>query len=69
MSASSLLTLVETVIERRLNGDAYESYTEAEKKFQGTSLKSLMDTRDRLSDEVANDASDGTYVYEMEEPC
>jgi len=53
-TASSLLTLIETVIERRLNGDAYTEYTEAESRFKGEPLEKLFDLRDRLRAEVAS---------------
>ena len=53
-TASELLTLVETVIQRRLNGDAYTEYTEAESRFRGTPLSELFDIRDRLRAEATS---------------
>lgn len=47
-SDATYLAQIEAVITKRLNGDAYESYTEQELSFQGTSLDKLFQIRDRL---------------------
>lgn len=53
---ATLLAAVEAVIEKRLAGDAYTGYTEAggTVRFQGTSLRELIDIRNELQ---AADAS------------
>lgn len=46
---AEMLELVNTAITARLNGDAYEEYSEAAERFRGTSLADLFKIRDRLS--------------------
>ena len=53
MTAAEHLALIDAVIAKRLAGDAYESYTEAQAAFRGTSLVDLYDIRDRLISENA----------------
>ena len=57
MTAAEHLLLIDAVIAKRLAGDAYESYTEAQAAFRGTSLKDLYDIRDRLNAEIGADSS------------
>ncbi len=47
------LALVNSVISKRLAGDAYEGYSEAEAKFNGTPLSELYKIRTQLTQEVA----------------
>lgn len=47
-SDASYLALIESVITKRLNGDAYERYSEQELSFEGTSLDELFKIRERL---------------------
>lgn len=54
MTASQHLALINAVIAKRLAGDAYESYSESEKQFRGTSLGELYRIR---SDLIAEDAA------------
>lgn len=59
-SAQEHLALINAVITKRLNGDAYQAYSEAEQRFEGTSLRDLYDLRDRLQQE-ANAAGGGSF--------
>lgn len=52
-TAAEHLALINAVITKRLNGDAYVEYTEAEQRFRGESLDSLYKIRDRLQAEVS----------------
>ena len=52
VSAATLLSTVEDVLLKRLNGDAYEGYSAHGKQFQGMSLKELYDLRTKLQQEV-----------------
>ncbi len=51
-TAAEHLDLINSVITKRLRGDAYESYTRSQLEFEGTPLKDLYDLRDRLQREV-----------------
>lgn len=62
---AELLALVESAIEKRLNGDAYEAYTEAGNRFQGASLEELFAIRDDLQAKVA---SDSAGIHQLAEP-
>jgi len=60
------LTLIEAVIRRRLQGDAFETWTEAEQNFGGTSLKDLYLIRGQLLAEVA--AGRGGPMFSLARP-
>jgi len=53
MTDSEELALVEAAYARRLAGDAYESYTEAEKRFAGASLEWFARRIDQLRERVS----------------
>lgn len=65
MTASELLTLVETVIAARLAGDAFKEYTEAGDRFVGESLKDLMAMRKDLQGEVAAENGSNFFLAEL----
>lgn len=67
VTASELLTLVNAVIEARLNGDAYREYVEAGDRFTGESLESLMRTRTQLQAEVAAESGKQFSLAELRE--
>lgn len=46
------LDLINAVITARLNGDAYESYTEQMRRFSGTKLAELYEIRRNLQQQV-----------------
>ena len=52
MTAQDHLALIESVLQKRLAGDAYESYSEGEARFHGTPLEKLYDIRSRLQQEI-----------------
>lgn len=56
MTAQEHLDLIDAVIEKRLRGDAYESYSEAEARFGGTPLEKLYSLRTDLQQEIAASA-------------
>lgn len=69
MTNAEMLALVETAIEKRLNGDAYEEYTEAGNRFKGATLKQLMDIRDDLKAKVeAEGGGTGVGIHQLAEP-
>jgi hypothetical protein len=57
LTAAQHLDLIDAVIAKRLAGDAYESYSEQEKRFQGTSLEKLYAIRTGLVSETSQDGS------------
>lgn len=59
-SSQELLDLVEGVLVKRLNGDAYESYTTSQRRFDGMSVKELKDWRTELREEV-NAGNGGSF--------
>lgn len=61
MTAAEHLALIEAVIEKRLRGDAYESYTEAQAQFRGTPLEKLYEIRADLLAEQQAEAAGATY--------
>ena len=66
---AELLALVETAIEKRLNGDAYEAYSEAGNRFQGASLEELFAIRDNLKAKVEADGDgSGVGIHQLAEP-
>ncbi len=65
-TAATLLSLLEDVIEKRLQGDAYESYSEAQQEFAGSSLEELFGIRDRLRKEISAGQSSGIKMYLVE---
>jgi hypothetical protein len=60
-TAASLLELIEAVIEKRLNGDAYESWSDAELEFRGTKLDDLFERRTRLQNEARAESGSGIF--------
>ncbi len=56
-SDAELLELVETAIQARLNGDAYEEYAEGAERFRGASLDSLFKIRAQLQQATATQFS------------
>jgi hypothetical protein len=48
-----MLDLINAVITKRLAGDAYNSYTAQQQRFEGESLDSLFKTRETLQRMVA----------------
>ena len=64
LSAATLLDLIDSVIQARLNGDAYESYAEGTERWQGASLDSLMAERRHLVQQVALEANGGHYLFQ-----
>jgi len=52
VTAQEHLDLIDAVIAKRLRGDSYESYSEAEESFSGTPLLDLYTIRDKLRAEV-----------------
>src|ERR1041385_7576153 len=52
VSAQQLLDTVNDVLVKRLNGDAYESYSAHGKQFVGMSLAELYDLRTKLQNEI-----------------
>lgn len=59
-TAQEHLDLINEVITKRLNGDAYESYRTSQRQFFGTPIEKLYDLRDRLTQEV-NAANGGSF--------
>lgn len=55
-TAAEHLALIDAVITKRLNGDAYVEYTEAEQRFRGESLESLYKIRATLQGEANAEA-------------
>lgn len=51
-STQEHLDLINAVITKRLNGDAYESYTEQQQQFRGASLTQLYQIRSDLRQEL-----------------
>jgi hypothetical protein len=51
-TSAELLSAVEAAIQARLNGDAYEEYSEAGQRFRGASLDELFRIRARLLGEM-----------------
>lgn len=64
-AASQHLALIDSVITKRGNADAYESYTEGEKQFRGTSLKELFAIRTSLKAEVAAESGGDAALIEF----
>jgi hypothetical protein len=56
LSDAEILDRLETVIARRLDGDAYTSYSEGEQSFSGTPLDQLLKMRDDLRQRIAAQA-------------
>lgn len=59
-TAAEHLVLINEVITKRLNGDAFESYRTSQRQFIGTPIEKLFDLRDRLQREVNGDGA-GTF--------
>lgn len=57
-SDAELLDLVNEVIKKRLAGDAYNSYSQRARSFEGTTVPELMKMRDELQRKV--DAASGS---------
>ena len=52
-TTQEFLDLVNAALTKRLNGDAYEEYTEAEVRFRGMPVSELFALRDRLTRQLA----------------
>ena len=66
LTAQQHLDLIDSVIQGRLNGDAYQGYTApGAKQFQGASLKDLYAIRADLVDAVA---AEGGTAFALAEP-
>ena len=61
MSAAALLAAIDEVLAHRLDGDAYERYTEAAKQWAGTPNDKLLEMRAQLQAELA--AQSGYFRY------
>ncbi|HEY1068401.1 MAG TPA: hypothetical protein VGE52_19920 [Pirellulales bacterium] len=59
LSPQAHLDLVDEVIEKRLRGDAYTSYSEAGQQFVGTPIETLYEIRTKLQQEVAGTSAGG----------
>lgn len=59
-TAAEHLVLINQVITKRLNGDAFESYRTSQRQFFGTPIEKLFDLRDRLQREANGDGA-GTF--------
>ena len=64
LSAAALLDAIDLVIQARLNGGAYESYSEGAERWQGASLNALMAERRQLVQQVALEANGGHYLFQ-----
>lgn len=49
------LDLVDAAIQQRLNGDAYEEYSEGGERFRGASLAQLYEIRTELRSQLASE--------------
>ncbi len=58
MDDQTLLTALDALILKRINGDAYIEYSSATMRFRGSSLEELMRVRQQLQERIA--ASNGS---------
>jgi hypothetical protein len=61
MDDATLLAALETLILKRINGDAYIEYASATMRFRGSSLEELMRVRDDLKARIA--AANGSNFH------
>ncbi|NDF12861.1 MAG: hypothetical protein EB060_08650 [Proteobacteria bacterium] len=66
-SDAELLALARTALARRLSGDAYEEYSEADRRFKGASIRDLNEVIRALENRIAT-ASSGNR-YQLVRPC
>lgn len=64
---AELLELARTALARRLRGDAYEEYTEGERRFAGAPIRDLNEIIRALESRIATTSSGNRY--QLVRPC
>lgn len=63
---AELLALARTALARRFNADAYEEYSEADRRFRGASIRDLYQIISALESRIATTSGNR---YQLVRPC